>query len=138
MNPFQNVSFDSIEALLEFLPPDERKLTERLRALVLECIPDAREQLSYNVPFYSRRTRICFIWPGSVPWGGIKEGVSIGFVRGNQLADDGWLERGKRKTVFTKTFLSLKDIDADRIRALLFEALDADARAFDEKKGRKR
>jgi hypothetical protein len=137
MNPFQSESFDTIDALLEFLPPGEKRLVERLRALVLECIPDAREKMSYNVPFYSRNTRICFIWPASVPWGGITEGVYIGFMRGNELADDGYLEKGKRKTVYTKTFYRGSDIDADRVRALLYEAVDADDRALRLRKVRR-
>ncbi|GAA4344314.1 hypothetical protein GCM10023184_45450 [Flaviaesturariibacter amylovorans] len=134
MNRFQPFSFDTLGELTEFLPPDQRKLLERLRALVLECIPDATEKLSYNVPFYSRRTRIVFIWPGAVGWGGTSEGVQLGFCRGNELADDGYLEKGTRKQVYMKTFHRTSDIDADRVRALLFEALDADEAAWRRKR----
>lgn len=133
-NRFQPFSFDSLEELLEFLPADQRKLLQRLRALVLGCIPDAQEKLSYNVPFYSRRTRIVFIWPGAVGWGGTFEGVQLGFCRGPELADDGYLDKGTRKQVYTKTFRHPSDIDADQVRALLFEALEADEAAWRRKK----
>ena len=126
MNPFQNVSFSTVEELLETLPPEERKLVEQLRAIVFACIPDAAEKLSYNVPFYYRHTRICFIWPGSVPWGGIKEGVMLGFCKGNRLTDIGYLDKGGRKSVFTKTFYTTKEINRETISQLLYEAVSID------------
>jgi hypothetical protein len=140
MHPFQNVSFSTIEEMLEVLPPEEKKLVEQLRAVVFACIPDATERLSYNVPFYYRHTRICFIWPGSVPWGGIREGVMLGFCKGSRLTDAGYLEKGSRKTVFTKTFYTTKEIDREAISQLLYEAVlvdEVDNRAKRQKKARK-
>jgi len=127
MTKFQPFRFSSINEFLDHLPPDELKLVERLRSLVLECIPDAKEKLSYNVPYYFRHSRICFIWPGSVPWGKtVKQGVELGFCKGHLLADPSYLNTGTRKEVYTKTFLSTKDMDADMIRQLLFEAAAID------------
>lgn len=123
----QDVDFRNVEDLLAFLPDDEEKIAVRLREIILECIPDAKEKLSYNVPFYSRFTRICYIWPGSVPWGGkTKQGVDIGFCRGNLLSDVSYLDKGKRKQVFTKTFYSTKEIDLEMLRQLLYEAVVVD------------
>ena len=51
MNKFQPIRFSSVNELLDHLPPDELKTVERLQNLVLECIPDAKEKLSYNVPY---------------------------------------------------------------------------------------
>ncbi len=123
----QDVDFRHVSDLISFLPDDERKIMERLREIILQCIPDATEKLSYNVPFYSRHTRICYIWPGSVGWAGkTKKGVDLGFCRGNLLSDASYLDKGKRKQVFTKTFFSTKEIDVDKVRELLFEAVVAD------------
>jgi hypothetical protein len=123
MNKFQPFSFKNVNDFLGTLPEDELKITEALRALAFECIPDVKEKLGYNVPFYSRYSRICFIWPGAVPWGKkIKKGVELGFCKGNFLADPSYLNIGNRKEVYIKTFYSLKEIDQDVVRQLLYEA----------------
>ena len=128
MNRFQPFSFRSVTDFLDYLPPDELRIVERLRGLVFECIPDAREKLAYNVPFYYRHARICFIWPGSVPWGKTeKKGVELGFCKGHLLPDPSYLNIGNRKEVYIKTFYSTRDIDADRIRGLLYEASAIDS-----------
>ena len=127
MNKFQPFSFKTVDEFLASLPDDELKITQVLRALALECIPDVKEKLGYNVPFYSRYSRICFIWPGSVPWGKtIKQGVELGFCKGNLLADPSYLNIGDRKEVYIKTFYSLKEINQDVIRQLLYEAAIVD------------
>lgn len=128
MNRFQPISFRNVADLLDYLPPGELKIVERLRTLVFECLPDAHEKLAYNVPFYYRRSRICYIWPGAVPWSKKeKQGVELGFCKGHLLPDPSWLESNGRKEVYTKTFHSTRDIDAGQIRALLYAALVIDS-----------
>ena len=128
MNKFQPVDFQDLDDLFSFLPEHELKIVEALRGLVYECIPQVKEKLSYNVPFFRAHKTICFIWPGSVPWGGTFEGVQFGFTYGHLLTDEnGYLAAGKRKYVRTKTFKSLKEIDFDQLRSLLFEAAEIDA-----------
>lgn len=124
----QCVDFKSIGDLLDYLPEDQLVIVERLRELVLECVPEAKEYLSFNVPFYKRHKSICFIWPGAVAWGNKTwEGVEFGFAYGNLLSDEaGYLERGKRKQVFSKRFFSPDDIDEDLLRAYLLEAAELD------------
>jgi len=122
MNHFQPVDFQDLDDLFEFLPEDELKMVKLLRNLVYECIPEIKEKLSYNVPFFRLKRNICFIWPGSVPWGGTFEGVQFGFTQGHLLSDKEYLEAGKRKYVRTKKFKDTKDIDFERLRSLLLEA----------------
>ena len=128
-NKFQPFDFHSVDEFLDHLPEHELEIVEELRRIVFECIPDAKEKLSYNVPYYSRRKRICFIWPSSVPWGNTPmKGVQFGFTSGYLLQDDGgYLDKGTRKQVYTKTFYSTDDIDAEMLRSLLFEALAVDS-----------
>jgi hypothetical protein len=128
MNKFQSVDFQDLDDLFEFLPHDESAIVKVLRNLVYDCIPEVKEKLSYNVPFFKVRKNICFIWPGSVPWGGTFEGVQFGFTSGHLLTDEGgYLEAGKRKYVRTKVFKSLQEIDFEKLRLLLFEALEVDS-----------
>lgn len=124
----QNVSFNSVDELLDFLPADELKITEALRKIVFDCIPDAVEKLSFNVPFYKRRTMICFIWPGSVSWGSVtQKGVRFGFQNGNLLNDESnYLEKGNRKQVYWRDYHSINEIDADLLKSYIYEAVMID------------
>lgn len=126
----QPVKFYHIDDFIEFIPDQERAIVSYLRNIIYECIPQVKEKLAYNVPYYYRYSRIAYIWPASVPWGNVPlQGVSLGFCRGNQLRDDlNWLEKGTRKQVYTKTFFSLKEIDDDLLRTYLFEAMEVDER----------
>lgn len=126
----QNVRFKTVDELLDFLPPEELKVTEALRKIVFDCIPDVKEKLSFNVPFYSRKKGICFIWPGSVSWGSkTNRGVRFGFQYGSLLNDESnYLERGNRKQVYWRDFLSLKDIDVELLKSYIYEAAAIDGR----------
>lgn len=61
MAKMQNVDFRNVEEFLEYLTDDERKIVECLRAIIIDCIPECKEKLSYNVPYFSKHSRICFI-----------------------------------------------------------------------------
>jgi len=132
-NRFQSVDFKNISDFLAYLPEPELEIVDVLRAHIFECIPDCTERLAYNVPFYYRHARLCFIWPGSVPWGTVKNGVQLGFCNGNLLPDTGYLEAGNRKQVYTKTFTTTKEINALRLQQLLYDAV-----LIDEEKKHKR
>ncbi len=129
-NP-QKIKFRNVIDFLESLPEDEIKIVEILRELVLESIPNCKEKLAYNVPFYYRNSRIVFIWPASVPWGSVEKGVAFGFCKGTQLFD---LDTTDKKTVGRKLFTSVRDINQDEIRSLLYEAVLLDERDHENKK----
>ncbi|MCK5103307.1 MAG: hypothetical protein KAR17_10850, partial [Cyclobacteriaceae bacterium] len=79
MAKVQRVKFDSIQDLLNFLPKHELDIVQHLRSIVLACFPNPIEKLSYNVLYYYQHSRVCFIWPSSVPWGKVqKNGVLLG------------------------------------------------------------
>lgn len=124
----QQVSFRNVEEFLEYLPEDELKIVTVLRKLALQCIPECREKLAYNVPYYHRHSRICFIWPGSIGWGKKQySGVRLGFERGHLMTDEyHLLDRGTRKFVYWKDFLSVAEIDTEVISSYLYEAVHLD------------
>ena len=136
-----------IEEMISNLPKPEQVLVRRLRALIHECLPKATEKAYYDmaVPFYTHHRMICFIWPASLFWGPNRtpetqraKGTSLGFCQGNLMSnEDGTLKAEGRKQVYVMYFHSVKDIDEDQIRALLFEASMIDD-AFGEKKKKKR
>lgn len=124
---FQPVQFRDIEELFAWLPDKEKDITLAIRDIILNVIPHAKEKLAYNVPFYYGKSRICFIWPGSVPWGTTKEGVAIGLCKGYLIEDPFELmEKGNRKEVTMKTFYSVRDIPVKELRFLLSEAARID------------
>lgn len=115
---------------MDFLPQNELNIVEHLRDLIFGELPDCKEKLAYNVPFYYQHSRICFIWPASVPWGGVDIGVALGFCKGYLLSDEvEYLEKKDQKEVRTKTFSSEKQIERDLLRSYLFEAREIDSQS---------
>lgn len=130
-NRFQNVSFTSLEDCYAHVTPQELEIMLFIRELIVESIPGYTEKLSYNVPYFYGNTRICYLWPASIPWGNVRmNGVQLGFCDGNLLSDPtGYLEKGKRKQVYYKEFTSIEHVGAHEIellRLLLIEAAEID------------
>ena len=132
MSKMQSTNFRSVEDMLDYLPKEELEMVTVIRRLILSTIPDCEERLAYQVPYYYRASRICFIWPGSVPWGNVTfQGVIMGFCRGYLLNDQaGYLDKGNRKQVCTKTFRQMNEIDVDLLRSYLFDAVEVDKRSL--------
>ena len=126
MNKIQKLAFRNVGDFLDYLPEDELAVVECLRELVLEALPEVKEKLSYNVPFYYRHRRICYIWPASVPWGKVSAGVTLGFCQGHLLVDDDYLCRSDRKNVATVNFRSVSQVDIQKIQDLLWQAAAID------------
>ncbi len=115
--------------MLDFLPDDERALTEQLRELIISEAPDLKERLSFNVPFYKGRRDVCFIWPASVLWGRTKtyEGVRFGLSYGSLVPGcEPYLQRGYRKQVCWRDLQRLTSTDERMIRNVLRAGLAVD------------
>lgn len=130
-NRFQNVNFTSLEDCYAHVTPQELEIMLFLRELIVEIIPGCTEKLSYNVPYFYGNSRICYLWPASIPWGNVSmNGVQLGFCDGNLLSDPtGYLEKGKRKQVYYKEFTSIEQFsegDVELLRNLLIEAVEMD------------
>lgn len=121
--------FKSIVSLLEFLPIEERIIVDVLRQIVLENLPKhCKEKISYNVPYFHGKKGICIIWPSTIPRGGIKEGVLLGFWYGCKLHDeDNYLKHGTNKQIFYKIYKSVDEINEQAIVKLLKEAVKIDS-----------
>jgi hypothetical protein len=139
--------YGNVDEMVAVLPRDERVLVNRLRALVTECLPKAEEKAYYGmgVPFYKHNRLICFIWPPSVFWGSNRKskeprnpkGVTLGFCQGNRMSnEDGALLAEGRKQVYVLYIKSMKELDENQVKALLFEAGMVDEE-FSKKKKRK-
>jgi len=122
------MKINSLVELYAILPEGEKLIVDVLRQLIRETLPDyCREKISYNVPFFYGNKGICIVWPATVPRGGIKKGVLLGFWYGYRLNDpDHFLSRGTNKRIFYKIFDRVEEIDDRPIKRLLNEALKLD------------
>jgi hypothetical protein len=135
----QTVDFKSIVEFFDYLPEEERVLTEILRDVIFECVPDAREKLSFNVPYYQRNKGIFFIWPAAVLWGTKKsyEGVRLGFQQGFLIDDDeNYLDKGNRKVICYHDFIPGEALDIEQLKRYLLKAVKVDDQVAKGKKGR--
>ena len=127
-NSGTSLKINSIVQLYDSLPEQERLIVDVLRQLIIEVLPlNCKEKISYNVPFFYGNRGICIIWPATIPRGGIKSGVLLGFWHGNRLRDeDHYLTHGTNKRVFYKIYHSVNDIDTEAVIKLLNEAVALD------------
>ena len=123
-----SIQIKSFVQLYDLLPENERIITDVLRQLIKANLPLAcKEKISYNVPFFYGKKGICIIWPATIPRGGIKKGVLLGFWYGNKLKDaDNYLTHGTNKQVFYKIYHSPEEINSRAIIKLLKEAVKID------------
>jgi len=114
--------------LFTILPEEERIIVDVLRQIILETLPPyCKEKISYNVPFFYGNKGICIIWPSTVPRGGIKKGVLLGFWYGNKIKDvDNFLTHGTNKQIFYKIYQTPEEINDKPIIKLLKEAVKLD------------
>ena len=112
------------------MPESERIIVDVLRQIIRENLPGyCKEKLAFSVPYFYGNKGICIIWPASIPRGGIKQGVLLGFWRGNELHDeDGYLTRGTNKKVFYKIYRDVGEINEQAIVKLLKEAIAVDTK----------
>lgn len=119
---------NSVEEYISLLTDDERLVAARLRNIILETSPKFTEKLSYGVPYFYINSRVCFIWPASSPLSIHKQGVQLGFCRGNQLSNPhGIMNMADRKVVGIVLYNHLNEINEDLVKELLFEAIELDA-----------
>ncbi len=119
----------NVVELFGILPEDERIMVDVFRQIILETLPpNCKEKIAYNVPFFYGNKGICIIWPATIPRGGIKKGVLLGFWQGNKLKDvERFLTQGTNKKIFYKIYQTPEEIHDKPIIKLLKEAIKIDA-----------
>lgn len=128
MIPYPTHKIRSLADLFEVLPEDERIIVDVLRQIVRENLPErCREKISFSVPYFYGKKGLCIIWPSTIPRGGIKKGVLLGFWYGNRMNDiDNYLTHGTNKQIFYKIYYSVENIDEKAIVKLVKEAVRID------------
>lgn len=84
----------------------------------LLSFPGITCKLSYSIPFYYRKSWICYLNPVK------NNAVEMVFTRGNELSNEqGLLEAKGRKQVLGITFSTVKDIPGQAMNEIIQEAL---------------
>jgi hypothetical protein len=104
-----------------FIAEQEEPLQELLDYLHswLASHPEVRAKISYNIPFYYRKSWLCYLNPlrGS-------KAVELAFTRANELSNEqGLLDFRGRKQVGGIVLASLRDIPEAALQELFQEAL---------------
>ena len=119
--------YKDFDSFLDALSPSEQRICLRIRELILQNFPTLKETWAYGAPFYKGRSRVCFLYPASLPYSGVKAGVNFGFNRGSLLSNEqGLLHMGDRKEVAYIAILTEKDIQEDLFLEILHEAVILD------------
>ena len=84
----------------------------------LMSFPNITAKIRYNIPFYYRKSWICYLSPDK------KGGVELAFTRGNELSNEnGLLDSKGRKQVFGVTFEEVAGIPQQAMYEVIQEAL---------------
>lgn len=88
------------------------------RGVILSCNADIVEKTAFGIPFYYyNNQRLCYINAHT-------NGVDIGFCQGTEICDPfRLLQTQKRRHAKIVTYTNVKQIDADKIIALLQQSL---------------
>lgn len=126
---------NEVEEYIETLEGEEKRIANYLRQIILNTSPKISEKLSYGVPYFKINYRLCFVWPSTAQYSIIKEGVQLGFCKGNLLSNSqGVLDIGDRKQVAIINFTKVSQINEQVISELLFEGIEVDEMAFKERR----
>ncbi len=128
MGQAESIKYRTYAGFWEHLPENERLIVDILRQIILENLPEGcKEKFAWNVPCYYGKRMICIVWPASVPRGGIKNGVLLGFAHGNRLENvNGYIKSGTNRKIYYRVIRSVDDIDEREIKLLLMDALIVD------------
>jgi hypothetical protein len=108
---------DSVSGYIEELPANQKAIILFLDDL-LRDFPGVTSKLRYKIPFYYKRSWICYLNPIK------KNGVELAFIRGNELSNEqGILDFKQRKQVAGIAIYQLDDLPLPSINQVINEAL---------------
>ena len=124
-----------MEAIFQFIDRyegDQQAILQYLHNLLIS-FPDIEPKLRYKIPFYYRKSWVCYLNPIK------KRGIELCFTRGNELSNQqGLLEARDRKQIRGIIFEKVADIPAESLMAVLQEAFLLDETVPYKSKNRKK
>ena len=101
--------------------PEHRAIVARLRALMAEWAPGAREELTYGILAWRNKRILAVVSP-------TKKDITLAFSRGAELVDRHGLLRGVGKVSKHVKIKSVDGIPQDALRDYVNQALELDSR----------
>jgi hypothetical protein len=121
----------AVQAYFDRQSPHNQEIMYLLRHLILSSDPRIVEEAKFNTPFYMYRGWLCYL--NSRP-----KYVDLGFCRGAKLSnEDGLLLTANRKTVTSLRISEMIDIQEDRFREIIQEAMLLNEWHWNEKQKKK-
>lgn len=124
-----------MEAIFQFIDRYDGRQQEILQYFhnLLISFPDIEAKLRYKIPFYFRKSWICYLNPIK------KTGIELCFTRGNELSNaQGILAARERKQIRGIIFERVEDIPTETIIEILQEAFLLDETVPYKSKNRKK
>lgn len=124
-----------MEAIFQFIDRYDGKQQEILQYFhnLLISFPDIEAKLRYKIPFYFRKSWICYLNPIK------KTGIELCFTRGNELSNaQGILAARERKQIRGIILERVEDIPTETIIEILQEAFLLDETVPYKSKNRKK
>lgn len=101
--------------------PEHRPVVTRLRKLMREHAPAARELIAYGIPMWKANGWVAFLSP-------TKRDITFGFAYGGEFTDRYGLLRGAGKKSRHVKIPSVEDINEVALRSYLRQAMERDAK----------
>jgi hypothetical protein len=115
------VSSDEVDAFVrEKVPPEYHPVVGKLRELMREMAPDAKEVISYGIPMFKRRKYLAVISPS-------KTGITFSFTYGTRFDNKYGLLRGEGKVSRHVKIKSLETLNEEALRYYIQQALEIDS-----------
>jgi hypothetical protein len=113
----QLADMDAVEGYILDRESPQQEIMFRLHEMLLEY-PGMHTRIRYRIPFYDRNSWICYLSPK-------KAGrVELAFIYGNRLSNEqGLLEAHGRKQVAGISFSSVREIEEQKVREVILEAI---------------
>ncbi|GAB3790228.1 DUF1801 domain-containing protein [Virgibacillus kimchii] len=109
-----------VDEYIDALPEDIKEMTESLRKLIHETDGELKEEIKWKMPCFSRsNTDICYLQTA-------KKHVNLGFYSGASLQDENNLLEGEGKKMRHIRIRKMEDIQPEKFRDLIREAIKYD------------
>jgi hypothetical protein len=118
----------SITEYLKKLEPEQKKIVNQLRSIILRTLPHLKEEYKWRVPFYHP---VAYI-------NAVKDHVNLGFLYGAILTDPNELLSGTGKNLRHYKIKEVKDLKKRQIAAWLHESWELHEQISQEKRRRKK
>lgn len=112
---------NSVEAFILDKEGAQQAILQYLHNL-MESTPEVTSKIRYKIPFYYRKSWICYLNPIKKP-----VGIEMVFLRGNELSNEqGLLDHRGRKQVAGVIFTKVEEIPMETLLEVIQEALYLD------------